>query len=454
MSENKLTIHNYQENTIGIASLAPEWQPTEKNLKANGMLAMWFEKGHQLSLPAEDEGSRRLFEQLLAYAWNDTKLPVGSPEREAILRIQAQIGYDFANERLLLQALTRRSYHQDDPMLRGADCEVLELVGDSVLSSCVYRILLRQYGHFSSRGEAGKLFFGGLDEGKLSRIKQRYTSKDFLAGRCAALGFDRFIRYGKDDDRSKPDAREDTMEAIIGAAAVDSEWDMAILEDVVEKLLDIHLTFDPWKEEEDDFDRLNGWWQKRFGSHPVYKTERSAENAPDGSALYTCELRFCLSALDSGRDWEAWMAGKEKDFLWRPDIWGDEVAFFSRRISRSEARTMCASAGIDFLKKAGIFMNLKDTGIRPNPEDAINQLQILHQRGYVGAAKYDFIDCDDGWECFCTVDTFQDGVDAAKKKDAKKLAAFAVLIMIMRSAGIDDAAWDQQLGDALEAAQE
>jgi len=29
-----------------------------------------------------------------------------------------------------------------------------------------------------------------------------------------------------------------------------------------------------------------------------------------------------------------------------------------------------------------------------------------------------------------------------------------VLIMIMRSAGIDDVAWDQQLGDALEAAQE
>ena len=41
-----------------------------------------------------------------------------------------------------------------------------------------------------------------------------------------------------------------------------------------------------------------------------------------------------------------------------------------------------------------------------------------------------------------------------EKKDAKKLAAFAVRIMIMRSAGIDDEAWDQQLGDALEAAQE
>ena len=53
---------------------------------------------------------------------------------------------------------------------------------------------------------------------------------------------------------------------------------------------------------------------------------------------------------------------------------------------------------------------------------------------------------------FCTVDTFQDGVDAAKKKDAKKLAAFTVLIM--RSAGIDDAAWNQQLGETLEAAQE
>ena len=88
-------------------------------------------------------------------------------------------------------------------------------------------------------------------------------------------------------------------------------------------------------------------------------------------------------------------------------------------------------------------MNLKDCGVTPRLDDAINQLQILHQRGYVGEARYEFIDGDDFWECTCTVDSFWEGIDARSKKESKKLAAYVVLIKIMISAGIDDAEWDK-----------
>ena len=122
---------------------------------------------------------------------------------------------------------------------------------------------------------------------------------------------------------------------------------------------------------------------------------------------------------------------------------GDNVVFHSQRISKSEARSMCAEAGLRFIKAAGLYMNLKDCGFVPTMEESVNQLQILSQRGYIGEVKYEFNDYDDRWECKCSVDSFWDGVEGASKKDSKKKAAFAVLIQIFRSAGITDEAWDK-----------
>ena len=437
-----LTVENYVSVTSGMKSLAPEWQPTEKNLKANGMLAMYLGNEHNLGLP-EDYENREWFESLLSHAWLDTKLPVGSAERENMLLVQRAIGYEFANERLLLQAFTRRSFREKG-CFRGADYEVLELAGDSILAAVMYRILLRQYGHDLHDSNQGKIFLCACDEGTLSGLKQKYTSKDYLAGRCTAMGFDRFIRYGEQDDRSKPDAKEDVMEAILGAVAMDSGWDMSVLEDVTEKLLDVHLAANPSDEKTDDFDLLNAWWQKRFGVRPDYVTRRSTE---PGEAAYECELRISLRDLDAERDWSDWLK-KEDDFLLNRWIQGNELVLRSRQGSRSNARSVCAREGIHFLKQAGLYMNLKDTGIRPNIEEAIGQLQILSQRGYVGIAEYSFTDYEDYWECTCRVNSFWDSMDAESKKAAKKLAAFAVLIQIMRSAGLDDPEWDRMLEEA------
>lgn len=102
------------------------------------------------------------------------------------------------------------------------------------------------------------------------------------------------ILSGKDDDQSKPDAKEDIMEAIVGAVAIDSDWDMETVESVVETMLDIHLAFDPWGAERDKFDVLNSWWQKKFGVRPEYNVKKSAETDPQGRALYDCDLTFSL----------------------------------------------------------------------------------------------------------------------------------------------------------------
>ena len=441
-NENKITIENYAARTAGMESLI--WEPTEKNLKANHMLQMYLGGEHNVAIEfgGTKERNEKSIEYLLAHAWNDTKLKPGSAERENMLVVQAAIGYEFANERLLLQAFTRRSFNTDG-MLHGTDYEVLELVGDSLMAAAVFKVILRQHARFLHRSDDGELYFCDYDEGDVSRIKQKYTSKDYLARRCELLGFDRFIRYGKDDDQSKPDAKEDVMEAIVAAVAIDCDWDMEVVEEVVERILDIHLDFDPWDASRDHFGVLNSWWQKRFGCRPEYKVKKSEEKDPQGRALYECDLSFHLPTLDS-RDWDSWYAQVGEDwYVPRHERIGDDVVFHSRRISKSEARSMCAEVGLGFIKATGLFMNLKECGFEPKLEDSINQLQILHQRGYIGEPKYEFDDCDDRWECKCSVDSFWDGVEGTSKKYSKKRAAFAVLIQIFCSAGISDESWDK-----------
>ena len=443
----KITRQNYAERTRNMPSLLPEWVPDERNLKANGMLKMYLGEKHNVVMGFDgNPRDEQSIEHLLAHAWNDTKLKPGTAERENMLRVQEAIGYTFVNERLLLQAFTRRSFVSDmrDAMLSGADYEALEVAGDALLSAAFMKVFFRQHARFLGRSEEGNLYFCDYDEGDISRIKQKYTSKDYLSSRCADLGFDKFIRYGKDDDQSLPGPREDVIEAIVAAVAIDSDWDMEIVESVVETLLDVHLAFDPWDDSRDHFDTLNSWWQKRYGCRPEYKVWKSDEVDPQGRALYECDLRLSLSALDNSRDWDAWYAESREDWVIPRHVReGDEIVFHSQRISKSEARSMCAEDGLRFIKVAGLFMSLKDCGFVPCLDEAVNQLQILSQRGYIGEVEYEFDDLDDRWECDCSVDSFWDGVEGDTKKESKKKAAFAVLIQIFRSAGIDDASWDR-----------
>lgn len=61
------------------------------------------------------------------------------------------------------------------------------------------KVFFRQHARFLGRSDEGNLYFCDYDEGDISRIKQKYTSKDYLSSRCTDLGFDKYIRYGKDD---------------------------------------------------------------------------------------------------------------------------------------------------------------------------------------------------------------------------------------------------------------
>lgn len=75
---------------------------------------------------------------------------------------------------------------------------------------------------------------------------------------------------------------------------------------------------------------------------------------------------------------------------------------------------------------------------RPNRNDAVNQLNVLHQKGFIDEPYYTFTEYhdEDGnpiWHCECDIDELEDVYcgDSSVKKDAKKEAAFWALCTLL-----------------------
>ena len=113
-------------------------------------------------------------------------------KKEAIATIEDVIGYVFDNKQLISQAFTRSSYHYEHP--EDQDNEVLEFVGDSVLSLIVVNILCKEY-----TGMDGSGYYSCRDEGDLSALKSALVNKQFLAKQMGKLCMNRFtaIRRGR-----------------------------------------------------------------------------------------------------------------------------------------------------------------------------------------------------------------------------------------------------------------
>lgn len=95
---------------------------------------------------------------------------------------------------------------------------------------------------------------------------------------------------------------------------------------------------------------------------------------------------------------------------------------FSSSPEQPQGRTIC-----------GTWLNLKDTEVTPNPEDSINQLQELYQKGYADApAAYEFTEQElDTWFCDYVFGSVFGYCEAGSKTKAKKKAAFIALKRLM-----------------------
>ena len=342
-----------------------------------------------------------IWEEDLINRYNLLKLP--PDEGFTADDIHRLIDYEFINENLLRQAFTRRAFAMDHG-LTGC-CEELEFLGDSVLNTIVTREIIRQLANVNENEPEAPFRTGKYNEGDLTRIRSHYVSKEYLSSRAKELDLGKYILYGNGEQETDS-SLEDAVEALIGAVAVDCGWDWDELENVVDKLLCIQLTNPDRFLKKTYYEIFNTWHQKHFGQIPSYEVNRSFSG-------YDCILRFSVPENDKGIRTAQMIA--------------------VRKESRSLAREEAAFEAYCFVRKEGLWLNLKDAGIVPNPEDSINQLQELYQKGYVDTpAVYEFSELkQDTWCCDCVFGSVHGYGEAGNKTKAKKKAAFMALNRLM-----------------------
>ena len=332
------------------------------------------------------------------------------------------IGYDFINENLLRQAFTRRAFAIEYG-LSGCN-EELEFLGDSVLNTVVTREIVK---HLADNNviNTEAPFDTKYNEGDFSKIRMSFVSKEYLAQRAAALGLDKYILYGTADDATES-SREDMMEALIGAVTIDSDWNWAAIETVIDRMLRMQLGDPDRYLKKTYFEIFNSWHQRHFGRMPDYEVHQALRGQFD------CTLRYFIPENDK-------------------DIWRDQRIDVTNESSRSIARERAAELAYRFVVRNGLWINLKDAELVPDMENSINQLQELFQKKYVDErATYEFEEQSiGGWECNCICDGLNGYGRASSKIKAKKKAAYMVLILLLESAGICEKEWRDRMYDDL-----
>lgn len=163
-------------------------------------------------------------------------------------------GYWFRDRMLMTQAFVRSSY---TTWRGGADNEVLEWMGDSVLNSCVTKVLAQNFGRVkcphSEDYESAEFSFRDAPQ-TLSVRRSQLVSNEALARMIDQRGLVEHLVVGKADVGNRVDesvkVKADLFEAILGAIAVDCKWQWTVLEQVVGRMLSLDQWLDSQKEEE------------------------------------------------------------------------------------------------------------------------------------------------------------------------------------------------------------
>lgn len=143
--------------------------------------------------------------------------------------LEATIEYQFKNKTLLQEALTHRSYLNENPDWRLPHNERLEFLGDAVLELAVTEELFNRYPEY--------------DEGKLTALRAALVNYQILAQVGRNLSLEKSILMSKGEARDTGKARDvilaNTTEALIGAMYLDSNY--KITKKFVNKFILVYL---------------------------------------------------------------------------------------------------------------------------------------------------------------------------------------------------------------------
>ena len=170
-----------------------------------------------------------------------------------LLALQQRLEHVFSNPKLLVQALTHRSFSSDHN-------ERIEFLGDSVLNLAVASMLYEQ--------------LSDLPEGDLSRVRANLVKQDTLHQVAVSLGLPDILRLGEGEAKSggqkRPSILADAVEALIGAVYLDAGFDAASA--LVRRLFkDVQISAQMPAIDKDPKTELQEWLQGRKMNLPIYR---------------------------------------------------------------------------------------------------------------------------------------------------------------------------------------
>jgi len=183
-------------------------------------------------------------------------------------QFEEKFSLKFNNQDLLLQALTHRSYLNENPSFRLGHNERLEFLGDAVLELIVTEDL---YGKFPDK-----------PEGELTSFRAALVNSKMLSEVAVDIGINEYMLLSRGEAKDVGRARQfilaNAFEALIGAMYLDLGYDatkkfiMEILMPKLESVLSKKLYKDPKSLFQEEA-------QERVGITPTYEVVR--EWGPD-----------------------------------------------------------------------------------------------------------------------------------------------------------------------------
>lgn len=133
-----------------------------------------------------------------------------------IAPLEEKLGVTFASKDMIWQALTHRSYLNENPAWKLDHNERLEFLGDAVLELVVTDHLYHHY---------------NLPEGELTNLRSAVVRGDMLSKIAEEMDIDDFMLMSRGERKDTGKARQyilaNAVEAVIGAVYLDQGYDAA-----------------------------------------------------------------------------------------------------------------------------------------------------------------------------------------------------------------------------------
>jgi ribonuclease III len=130
---------------------------------------------------------------------------------EALHRLEEALGYRFSDIGLLDNALTHRSFVNENPDLARRDNERLEFLGDAVLELTISDMLMRKFPDHAE-GQLSKMRASVVNERPLAELAGRYRiGESLLLGRGEEAS----------EGRRKPSLLSNAFESVVAAMYLD-----------------------------------------------------------------------------------------------------------------------------------------------------------------------------------------------------------------------------------------